>query len=134
MLLIMRIAKIARITLGLILIVFGIHSFTGFLGGRVLSEEADAFLNCLESGRFVFPLLAIYAIVTGGLLIAEFGAPIAAVVSLLLVIAAVCFYVFFDFRGGLFAYISLVANIILFFEYKIVYRKILQFAPKKRPN
>lgn len=127
----MRIAKIARITLGLILIVFGIHSFTGFLGVRALSEEADAFLNCLEAGRFVFPLLAIYAIIIGGLLIAEFGAPIAAVVSLFLVIAAVCYYVLFDFRGGLFAYISLAANIILFFEYKIVYRQIMRLAPKK---
>lgn len=61
--------KIARSFLGLVLLIFGINYFVGFLSIPIPPGDATVFLSNINNLGFFFPVLAILLIVIGALLV-----------------------------------------------------------------
>ena len=70
-----RVAAVARVSLGLIFVVFGV---IGALSGETdMGEEADAFVSAVKDTGYLWPLLKATEIVAGLLLIAGMFVPLA---------------------------------------------------------
>ncbi len=60
---------IARVLLGLILLVFGLNNFLQFLPMPEMSAEAGEFMGALAKAGYFFPIIAIVEIIIGVLLL-----------------------------------------------------------------
>ncbi len=112
-----RVGKVSRLTTGLLLIIFGIQGFTGFMGERVLPVEAVRALECLEMLRFVIPLLSTLAVLTGALLLANLFVPVAISIAIVLIISTLLFHLSFHPKGILFAAIGFIASILVVIDH-----------------
>ena len=65
------VTNITRYLLALMLLVFGLNKFLGFMEMPPMPEEAQAYLAALSSTGVLFPLLGIIYIVTAIALIAD---------------------------------------------------------------
>lgn len=71
---------VARLVLGLILLVFGLNGFLGFIPQPPAPEAGGAFLGALAASGYVMTLVKAIEVVVGVLLLAGFFVPLAAVV------------------------------------------------------
>lgn len=118
----LNIGKIARLVQGMILMIFSLHGFTGFMSGRVIHVDAEAFLNSVDAVSFVFPALSVIAAVLGIFFLINRGAPIINIASAPLVIMGTLYFIFMDLKGGVAAYVSFAAMAVMFYEYRKAYK------------
>jgi putative oxidoreductase len=118
--------KIARLTLGLLMIIFGINAFTGFMGERILPEIAGIAIRLIESLAFVKPLMASLAILSGLMLLADLLVPVAVTVALILIIAVLSFHVMYHPRGMMYAVLAFLAAIAVVYDYRREFRQMLR--------
>ncbi len=64
-----KIQKIIQIILGLILIIFGVNKFIGFMPALELPEGAANFIDALVKTGYMFPLIGIGEVIVGLLLV-----------------------------------------------------------------
>jgi hypothetical protein len=110
--------KVARLTLGLLLLLFGIHGLTGFMGERILPFEAVDALNHMQAVGFIIPFLSILAALTGILLLSNLLVPIGVSIGFVLIVAVMIFHIQYHPRGIMFAIIALMAAIVVIYDHR----------------
>ena len=95
-----KVPLIARIILGLIFFVFGLNGFFNFITPPPMSEEAGAFLGALAATGYFFPVLKIFEILSGAMLLSGRFVPLALLFLAPIVLQIVLFHAFLD-PGGL---------------------------------
>ncbi len=94
-----KVALIARIILGLIFLVFGLNGFFHFMEMPPMPEEAGAYLGALAATGYFFPVLKIFEILSGALLLTDRCVPLALLFLAPIVLQIFLFHAFLDPSG-----------------------------------
>lgn len=116
----------ARIVLGLIMLVFGLNKFLGFLPQPEMAEPAGALMGAFAETGYMFPLIAVVEIVTGALLLLGLFVPLALILLAPVSVNIVLFHLFLDPGGILLGLVVLVLNLLLMFAYIQSYKPLLR--------
>jgi len=87
-----KLPMIARIILGIVLLVFGVNKFLNFMPMPPMEGDAATFMNGLGVSGYMFPLLGIIEILVGVLLILNKTVPFALVLLAPLAVNMVLFH------------------------------------------
>ena len=116
---------VARILLGLMLLIFGLNKFLQFMPMPSMPEAAGEFMGALGKSGYIFPIIAIVEISTGVLILINKYTALALVVLFPIMLNALLFHVFLDIAGIGGAALANVLNVFLFFAYKDKYKELL---------
>ena len=94
-----KITLIARILLGIILIIFGLNGFFGFMPPPDVSGEAGKFLGALFESGYIFPVIAAVKLVAGIALLSNRFVALALVIFAPITVNIVLFHLCLDLRG-----------------------------------
>ena len=123
----MKISKIiARVLLGIILLVFGLNTFLQFMPMPEMSAEAGELMGAMASAGYFFPLIAIIEIIAGTLLLINKYTAFALIVLFPVMLNALLFHLFLDIAGIGAAVLSITLNVFLLFTNKKKYLGIIQ--------
>lgn len=118
---------IARILLGLPLVVFGLNCFLNFIpppaGG--LPEEAEAFAGALVRSGYMMPLIGLTQLIVGVLLLMNRFVPLALVLFAPFIVNSLAFHVFLEPSGLAPALVFLALHLTLAWYYRAAYRPLL---------
>ena len=106
---------IARIILGIVLIIFGLNKFLNFMSMPPMEGDAATFMGGLRVSGYMFPLLGIIEILVGVLLILNKAVPFALILLAPLAVNMVLFHVAMAPAGILPAAIVFVLNAYLMY-------------------
>ena len=95
-----KVALIARIILGLIFFVFGLNGFFNFIQPPPMGEEAMAYMGALFATGYFFPVLKIFEIVSGALLLSGRLVPLALLFLAPIVLQIFLFHAFLSPDAG----------------------------------
>lgn len=104
---------IVRLLVGLMLLVFGLNKYLGFLPPPDLSPEAKQAFGGLASAGFIFAIVPVVEIVCGALLLVGRWVALASVVMFPVALSAFLFHLLHDLSGIAPAAIWLVGNVYL---------------------
>jgi len=111
------ISKVLRFLLGIAMIIFGANKFAGFMPKPELSEKAGILMGALADSGYIFPILGVFYIIIGLLLVVNKAVPLALIMLVPISINIVAFHLVLDPKGVLFAAIVAILNAILLFNY-----------------
>ncbi len=120
-----KVGKIARLTLGLLLLIFGLNGLLAFMGERILPPDAEVALQMIDNLIIIRPLMSSFAILTGIMLLADILVPVALSVALIMIVSAIMYHMFFYPKGSMFAFLGLIAAIVVIYDYRQVFRRII---------
>ncbi len=105
----------ARYFLGVIMLVFGLNKFIGFIPQPPPPESAQAFMGGLFQAGYFFPTLALTEIVVGALLLANLFVPLALVIIAPVILQIVLYHLFLapDPMGTGMAFMLLASGIVV---------------------
>lgn len=109
-------ATIARLLLGLSMLIFGANKFLNFMPAPELPESAGAFMGALAGSGYIFPTLGVVYLVAGLLLMLNKWVPFALVLLVPVSFNIVAFHAKFDPAGILFAAVVAVLNAYLIYH------------------
>lgn len=119
-----KIFMVARILLGLFILLFGFNKFFHFIPFGEMPEDAGAYFAALDSAK-VITLVGIVEIAAGlALLLNKYGA-LMSLILMSISVNAVLFHLALDPANSLGAIILLVLNIIALIGYKDKYKDLL---------
>ena len=114
----MKIAvTVARVLAGLMLFVFGLNGFLGFIPQPAPPTEGGAFLGALQNGG-VLPVVKAFEVVIGALLLTGRFVPLALVMLVPIAINVVLYHAVFDVAGGVGAYVLAALTVFLIGAYR----------------
>lgn len=118
---------IARILLGLPLLVFGLNGFLNFIPQpeTPLPEGAMAFVGALMNTGYMFPMIAITQLIVGALLVVNRFVPLALALFAPFILNSVVFHLFLEPSGLGMAAIFLALELYLAWAYRNAYRPML---------
>ncbi len=117
---------IARVLLGLMLLVFGLNGFLQFMPMPEMSAEAGELMGALAKAGYFFPIIAIVEIVVGALLLINKYTAIALIVLFPIMLNALLFHLFLDLAGIGAAALAITLNVFLFITNMDKYKELLQ--------
>jgi len=120
------ISKVLRYLLGIAMLIFGANKFAGFMPKPELSEKAGIFMGALADSGYIFPILGVFYIIIGLLLVLNKAVPLALLMLVPISINIVAFHLALDPKGVLFAAVVAILNAILLFTYWSKYETILK--------
>jgi uncharacterized membrane protein YphA (DoxX/SURF4 family) len=125
---------VARVLLGLPLIVFGLNAFLNFIPppSTPLPENAMAFVGALAQSGYMMPLIGITHLVVGSLLLANRFVPLALVLFAPFIVNSVAFHFFLERSGLPMAAIFLGLELCLAWVYRRAFRSLLTAHPPAR--
>src|SRR6266446_5812898 len=114
------IPAIARILLGLPLIVFGLNLFFNFIPQpkTAIPEGAMAFVGALVQSGYMMPLIGLTQLVTGVLLVSNRFVPLALAIFAPFILNSIVFHVFLERSGLPMAGVFLVLELYLVWVYR----------------
>jgi uncharacterized membrane protein YphA (DoxX/SURF4 family) len=115
---------VARITLGLVFVVFGLNGFLGFLPPPPLPEQAGSFLGALAATGYMFPLIKATEVVAGLLLLSNRWVALALVLLAPIVVNIVAFHTLLAPFNAVVA-VVLLAESYLAWSYRSAFRGVL---------
>ena len=119
-----KVFMVARILLGLFVLVFGINKFAHFMPDPEMSADAGAYFGALMSSKTLV-LVALVEIVAGlALIFNKYGA-LMAIILMSVSVNAVLFHAVLDPAGIAGALVLIVLNIIVLYGYKNKYKDLL---------
>lgn len=124
-----RVGKISRLTLGLLLVIFGINGFTGFMGDRILPTDALRIIEEIDNMVFVIPFMSTMAIISGMMLLINILIPVAVTISVMLMIPVLLYHLLYHPRGSMFVIIGVVAVILVIIDYRLFFKGIFRRNP-----
>lgn len=115
---------IARILLGLPLLVFGLNGFLNFIPppSTPMPEEAAAFAGALMASGYMMKLIACTHLVVGALLVINRFVPLALVLFAPFIVNSIAFHVFLEPSGLAVAGVFLALELYLAWAYRAAYR------------
>lgn len=117
---------ILRIILALVLILFGLNKFIGFMPMFEMPPAAANFMESLESSGYVFYVVALFEIVIGLLLLLKKWVPFALILLAPISFNILLFHIFLDISDIGVAIIIVVINVVLIYKYWRWYRPLFQ--------
>lgn len=120
--------KILSLILALILIFFGLNKFVQFefLPLPPVPEEATSFMKSLSATGYVLPLVGIFEIFIGTLLLLRKWVPFALLLLVPISFNVLLFHLFLNMSGILPAILTAFLNIILIYKYWKAYRPLFK--------
>ena len=109
--------KIVRIVLGIILVVFGLNKFIGFIPLPDLPEKAGAFMGSLGDTGYVLPFVGTLEIAIGTMLLLKKWIAFALVVLVPISLNILLFHLFLDIPGLSAALLVAILNGILIYKH-----------------
>ncbi|MGL2965593.1 DoxX protein [Flavobacterium sp. XGLA_31] len=109
--------KIVRIALGLALIVFGANKFLHFIPMEAPTGAAGDFMNSLGATGYIFPVVGVFEVVIGGLLLMKKWVAFALILLAPISINILLFHMFLDIPGISIALVVIVFNTILIYKH-----------------
>ncbi len=109
--------KIVRMLLGLVLIVFGANKFLHFIPAEPLTGAAGEFMNSLGATGYIFPVVGIFEVIIGGLLLFKKWVAFALILLAPISINILLFHLFLDIPGLGVALLVVVFNAILIYKH-----------------
>lgn len=119
---------IARILLGLPLVVFGLNAFFNFIPQPevVMPEKALNFVTALAGTGYMLPLIGITMLVSGALLVLNRFVPLALLFLAPFFVNSLCFHIFLERSGLPMALIFSALVAYLAWAYRAAYRPLFQ--------
>lgn len=114
--------KIARILLGLALILFGINVFYSFIPMPQPPQDAAEFLGSLAETGYFMTFVAVLEIIIGLMLLFKLWVPFALLLLLPISINIVLFHLFLDLPSISAGLIVAALNVILLYKHKQKYK------------
>jgi hypothetical protein len=123
---------IARVLLGLPLVVFGLNGFLNFIPPpeTPLPERAIAFIGALVQSGYMMPLIAVTHLVVGALLLCNRYVPLALVLFAPFIVNSVAFHLALERSGLPMAGVFLLLELFLAWRYRAAFRPL--FVAKTR--
>ena len=109
--------KIARVILGLMLLVFGANKFLHFIPMEAPTGSAGEFMNSLGATGYIFPIVGILEVIIGVMLLLKKWVAFALILLAPISINILLFHLFLDIPGLFFALLIVVINSILIFKH-----------------
>ena len=109
--------KIARVILGLMLLVFGANKFLHFIPMEAPTGSAGEFMNSLGRTGYFFPIVGILEVIIGVMLLLKKWVAFALILLAPISINILLFHLFLDIPGLSFALLIVVINSILIFKH-----------------
>lgn len=117
--------KIVRILLGLILIAFGANKLYPVIPLPQPPEDAASFMGSLAATGYVLPVIAVFEIVIGLLLLFKKWVALALIMLVPLSLNILLFHLFLDVPSIGLALLVVIMNGILLYKHKQKYRPLL---------
>lgn len=114
--------KIARILLGLMLIIFGANKLFPFIPMEPPTGAAGDFMNSLGATGYIFPVIGVLEIIIGLLLLLKKWVAFALILLAPISINILLFHLFLDIPGLAFALLVVIINSILIYKYWAKYK------------
>lgn len=108
---------LVRIVLGLILLVFGLNKFFGFIELPELPENAENFMSSLKETHYVLPVVGILEILIGIMLLLKKWMAFALILLAPISVNILLFHLFLDLPGLGAALLIAILNIILIYKH-----------------
>ena len=109
--------KIARIVLGIMLLVFGANKFLHFIPMEAPTGTAGEFMNSLGATGYIFPVVGILEVIIGVMLLLKKWVAFALILLAPISINILLFHLFLDIPGLSFALLIVVINSILIYKH-----------------
>jgi uncharacterized membrane protein YphA (DoxX/SURF4 family) len=109
--------KIARIVLGIMLLVFGANKFLHFIPMEAPTGTAGEFMNSLGATGYIFPVVGILEVIIGAMLLLKKWVAFALILLAPISINILLFHLFLDIPGLSFALLIVVINSILIYKH-----------------
>lgn len=118
---------VARILLGLPLVVFGLNGFLNFIPppSAPLPEPAMAFAGALVNSGYMMPLIGATQLIVGVLLVVNRFVPLALALFAPFIVNSVAFHIFLERSGLGMAVVFLALELYLAWKYRHAYRPML---------
>jgi hypothetical protein len=118
---------VARILMGLPLVVFGLNAFLNFIPppSTPLPAGAAAFAGALFNSGYMMQLIGATQLAVGGLLLANRFVPLALVLFAPFMVNSIAFHVFLEHSGLPMAAVFLALELYLAWVYRAAYRPLL---------
>ncbi|MES2487543.1 MAG: DoxX family membrane protein [Bacteroidota bacterium] len=116
-----KFTQIVRIILGLILIVFGANKLFNFIPLPQPPQGALDFMTSLDATGYALPVIAIFEIAIGLMLLFRIWVPFALVLLVPLSLNILLFHLFLDVPGIIAAVVVVALNGILLYKHRIKY-------------
>ena len=117
-------ATVARLLLGLPLVVFGLNGFLNFIPPpqTPLPEGAMAFVGALVNSGYMMQLIAVTHLVVGVLLVVNRCVPLALVIFAPFIVNSIAFHLFLEPSGLPMAAVFLTLELYLAWHYRAAFR------------
>ncbi len=109
--------KIARIVLGIMLLVFGANKFLHFIPMEAPTGSAGEFMNSLGATGYIFPIVGILEVMIGAMLLLKKWVAFALILLAPISINILLFHMFLDIPGISIALLIVVINTILIYKH-----------------
>ncbi|MCA9648312.1 MAG: DoxX family protein [Myxococcales bacterium] len=121
-----KLPVVARTLLGLVVFVFGLNGFLGFIPQPPLSEDAGAFMGALAATGYMFPLIKGTEVVAGLLLLSGRFVPLALVLLAPVLVNITLFHVVLAPVNMGLVVVLLALELYLAWGYRDAFRGVLQ--------
>ena len=121
-----KIDLIARLILGVILLIFGLNTFFPFMPMPELPECAGKLLGAFAESGYIFPMIGVVKIVVGVLLLINRYVALALLLLAPFSVNVILYHLVLDPKGIAAALIVAALNIYLLFAYKKKYDPVLK--------
>ncbi len=123
---------IARVTLGLVLLTFGMDYFVSFLPEPSSTPQGTAFLTALLATGYLFLLVKIVEIFCGILLLSGRFVPLALLLLAPIALNIGLYHALLDRNGAVFGFTAVALELYLAFVYRAHWKSIFAPAPFSR--
>lgn len=121
-----KVILVARYLLALMLLVFGLNKFLGFMGMPPVPDPAGAYLAAIQSTGVIFPLLGVIYIATAVALVADKFAPLMLLILTPVTVNILIFHASLAPGGIGPGLVLAVLNAICLFGYRSAYQPLLK--------
>lgn len=120
-----KVILVARIILGLVLVVFGLNKFLQFMPFPPMPEAAGAFMGALMATGYMMVIVAVVEIVVGLMLLTNKYVALSLLLLAPISVNIIAFHLFLDIAGTGGAALVTILNVFLLFANKDKYSSIL---------